>query len=716
MSAAQATALALERSNGSKQRPSTLTFSITIFLSAFLLFQVQLIAGKFMLPRFGGSPSVWNTCLLVFQILLLGGYAYAHFLSTRVSGKLQGIVHLALLASSITVIAVLAYRWRSPITPGGNWTPGDNSDPIWQVIRLLGTSVGIPFLALSTTGPLLQKWFSRMHVGSPYRLYALSNLGSLLGLVTYPFLFERFLTVSLQSWLWSAGYVGFFVTCGWCAWNLMRHERLEPASAAAQTAVSNTSRPSLSSLALWIALPACASAMLLATTNLITQDIAAIPLLWVAPLCIYLLSFILCFQSDGWYHRGVFHGLYVVAFLLAMQELMIPWGVHVLLQLGTCCLALFAVCMVCHGELARSKPAASHLSTFYFMLSAGGALGSLFVVLIAPRLFKDIGEFPLVLLACGGLLLVAVALDRRSWIYTKRAYRAVALVGVVLLMLQGYRYSMERIQEHARGKLVFRTRNFFGVKRVEEDATAFWLLHGKIVHGVQLKDAQLHDQPTLYFKHSSGVGLLLTNYPRPAQPGTEGLRVGIVGLGAGTLASYGKAGDYFRFYEIDPQVVALSRAQNPAFTFVKDSPAKIDIMLGDARLLLADEAARGQLQKFDVLVLDAFSGDAIPVHLLTREAMGLYLRHLSGPNAVMAFHLTNRSVDLAPVFVGLSKAYNLTATQVDDSYSKWVLVSANPQMLSLQGLEEHTRPVETGRTIPQWTDEYSNLFEVMSTN
>ena len=715
MSASQATAPALERGNGSKQRPSTLTYSIAIFLSAFLLFQVQLIAGKFMLPRFGGSPSVWNTCLLVFQILLLGGYAYAHFLSTRISGKLQGAVHLVFLASSVAVLGVLAYMWRSPITPGRSWTPGHSSDPIWQVIRLLVTSTGVPFLALSTTGPLLQTWFSRSQSESPYRLYALSNVGSLLGLVTYPFLFERFFTVSSQSWLWSAGYLVFFAACALSAWNLMRYERHHAAPMLPpRPAAANTNRPSLSSLALWIVLPACASAMLLATTNLITQDIAVIPLLWVAPLCIYLLSFILCFQNDRWYHRGACHGLYVVAFFLALHELMMPWGAHVLLQLGACCLALFAVCMVCHGELARSKPAPSHLSTFYFTLSAGGALGSVFVVLVAPHLFHEIGEFPLVLVTCGGLLLLAVALDRSSWIYAKRSYRAVALIGLILLMLQGYRYGMSLIGEHARGRLVVGTRNFFGVKRVEEDAAAFWLLHGKIVHGVQLKDPEHRDEPTLYYRRSSGAGLLLANYPRPVQAGGAGLRVGIVGLGAGALAAYGAAGDYFRFYEIDPQVVDLSRAQKPAFTFVKDSPATIDVIIGDARLSLADEASRGQFQKFDVLVLDAFSSDAIPVHLLTREAMGLYLRHLSGPNAVMAFHLTNRSLDLSSVVLGLSNAYNLSATEVDNSFSTWVLVSANPRMLSLPGLQEHTRPVPIGHTIPQWTDEYSNVFEVLA--
>ena len=716
MNTAQATAPARELDVHGKltHRPSAVIYSVTIFLSAFLLFQVQLIAGKYILPRFGGSPSVWNTCLLAFQVLLLGGYAYAHFLSSRLSAKAQARVHFAFLALSLVVLAVLAHQWHSPITPSMGWKPAPGGSPVWQVIRFLVSSVGIPFLLLSTTGPLLQAWFSRTHEQSPYRLYALSNLGSLLGLVTYPFAFERFLTISSQSWLWSAAYSGFLLTCGACAWGFSRHEG-QLRSQTPEHQADRASRPSWTSIALWIALPACGSAMLLATTNLITQDIAVVPLLWVLPLCIYLFSFILCFQSDRWYRRGVFHGLYAVAFLLSLQELSTPFGAHVLLQVGTFCLTLFAVCMVCHGELACSKPAYSHLSMFYFMLSAGGALGSVFVVLIAPRIFHDIGEFPLTLLVCGGLLLTVVVLDRGSWFHHKRLYRGAALLAVVLLMLQGYRYEMALIRGQGRGTVLFRARNFFGVKTIKEDSIGLWLIHGNTVHGVQIKDAALRDEPTLYYKRLSGVALVLDNYPRVDQANgrPRGLRVGVVGLGAGTLAAYGRSGDYFRFYEIDPQVVDFSLSQSPKFTFLKDSPAVVEVTLGDARLSLAEEAAQGQLQKFDVLVLDAFSSDSVPVHLLTKEAMALYLRHLSGPDGIIAFHLTNRTLDLRPVVAGLSREYNLAAGQVQQPSSRWLLVSANPQMFSLPGLREYARPLPVSKTIPLWTDEYSNLFQIL---
>lgn len=718
MNSSQATARAREPevSSESKYRPSAIVYSVTIFLSAFLLFQVQLIAGKYILPRFGGSPAVWNTCLLIFQVLLLAGYGYAHFLSTRLPAKTQARVHLTLLALSLVMLAVLAYEWRSPITPGAEWKPVQGGNPVWQLIRFLATSVGIPFFLLSTTGPLLQAWFSRTHEHSPYRLYALSNLGSLLGLVTYPFVFERLLTLHSQSWLWSGAYGAFLLACAACAGGISRYQMpLQVRSKA--LAADKGSPPSRTTIFLWIALPACASAMLLATTNLITVDIAVVPLLWVLPLCIYLLSFIFCFQSDRWYKRGIFHGLYVAAFLLVLQELSAPFGSNVLAQVGALCLTLFAVCMVCHGELARSKPAYARLSTFYFMLSAGGALGSVFVVLIAPHIFHDIGEFSLTLLASGGLLLTVVMLDKSSWFHQKRLYRAAALLSVILLMIQGYRYEMALIPFEARGIVRFRARNFFGVKTIKEDSIALWLLHGNTLHGAQLKDSALRDEPTQYYKRLSGVGLLLDHYPRPMDPAgrPRALRVGVVGLGAGTLASYGHAGDYFRFYEIDPQVAAFSVSSSPVFTFLKDSPATVDIVMGDARLCLAEEAVQGHLQKFDVLVLDAFSSDSVPVHLLTEEAMALYLRHLSGPDAVMAFHLSNRSLDLRPVVAGLSREYNLATTEVvQPSFSEWILVSANPQMLLLPAIQEHSRPIKVNKTIPLWTDEYSNLFQVLA--
>jgi uncharacterized membrane protein YdcZ (DUF606 family) len=513
--------------------------------------------------------------------------------------------------------------------------------------------------------------------------------------------------------MWSAAYGVFLIACAACARGAGHYQTPLPARTK-PPAGEKASRPSRTTIALWIALPACASAMLLATTNLITLDIAVVPLLWVLPLCMYLISFILCFQSDRWYKRGIFHTLYVVTFLLVLHELSVPFGSNVPVQVGSLCLVLFAVCMVCHGELARSKPASSQLSTFYFMLSAGGALGSGFVVFVAPRIFRDVGEFALALIVCGGLLLTVVILDKNSWFHQKRLYRGAALVSIVLLMLQGYRYEMAWIPLE-RGAVRLRARNFFGVKSVNEDGMATWLVHGNTLHGFQLKDPARRDEPTQYYNRLSGVGLLLENYPRPLNPAGQprGLRVGVVGLGTGTLAAYGRAGDYFRFYEIDPQVADFSLSSSPVFTFLKDSRASVDVVMGDARLSLADEALHGQLQKFDVLVLDAFSSDSVPVHLLTKEAMALYLRHLSGPDGIIAFHLTNRSLDLRPVVAGLGREYNLAVGQVQEPFSRWVLVSANPQMFSLPGLREYARPLPVSKTVPLWTDEYSNLFQLL---
>jgi len=691
--------------------PTIWLYAITIFLSAFLLFQVQLIIGKYILPWFGGSASVWNTCLLVLQLLLLAGYGYAHFLSRHLSGRWQSWIHMSLLTLSLILLCVLAFEWRSPITPGADWKVAFSVNPIGQVIRLLLATVGFPFLLLSTTGPLLQVWFSRTHERSPYRLYALSNAGSLLGLLSYPFLLER-IRLQSQAWMWSVCYVLFLIVYGVCAWLLGRHalERVREVEASPEDSIRSRLKP----LLLWIALPTCSSAMLVATTNLICQEVAVIPLLWVLPLCVYLLSLIICFDSDRWYQRRIFHPLYGMAFLLALYALAQGPGVGILTQIGAYCLALFAVCMVCHGELALSKPARSRLSTFYLTMAAGGAFGSCLVVLVAPRIFLQIWEFQLSLLFCGVLLLIVVLVDRSSWFYQKRTYRAMMVVMLVLLMLEGYEYGMAWLKQQGKGMTLLRERNFFGVKAVQEDGLGIWLKHGQIQHGVQLKDPTVHDEPTLYYKRLSGIGLLLDHYPRPAdssgRPGN--LRVGVVGMGAATLAAYGHAGDYFRFYEIDPQVVELSVGPKPTFTFMHDSPATIEVVLGDARLSLEDEAAHGHLQAFDVLALDAFSSDSIPVHLLTKEAMGLYLRQLRGPDSVLAFHLTNRALDLSPVVAGLSREFHLEAVEVEQTgFSDWILLSANPQILSLAAKYSH--PLYSSKSIPVWTDDYSNLFQVL---
>ena len=702
----------------SKFAPFTILYATTIFLGAFLLFQVQLIIGKYILPWFGGSPSVWNTCLLLFQILLLLGYLYAHLVSTRLAVRSQTRLHFALLLVSLAVLAIMAYRWPSPITPGAGWRPVPGESPEWRVILVLAASVGFPFLILSTTGPLLQVWLSRAQQRSPYRLYALSNLGSLLALVSYPFLEERFLFLRVQGWTWSVAYCLFLLGYGACALVAQRHSS---ATENLPVPVSDVSaKPNITSRLMWLALAACASAMLIATTNLICQEIAVIPLLWVLPLCVYLLTFIICFGNESWYRRGIYSCLYALAFSAVLVVLSSKDArPHTLVEISVFCLALFAVCMVCHGELVKRKPAREFLSIFYLTIAAGGALGSILVVLIAPHIFRRFWEFQLSLLFCGVLLISVVLFDKESWFYQRPVLRVLLYAVIMALMFQSYNYGRALLHPDAGGQVVFRDRNFFGVKAVRQDQLGNWLINGRTRHGVQLSDPAVHDEPTLYYKRLSGVGLILDHYPLTIDEGGKRrtLRVGVIGLGAGTLAAYGHHGDYFRFHEIDPQVVGLSLGQKPWFSFLQDSPATIDIVLGDARLSLEQEAATGQLQKFDVLVLDAFSSDSVPVHLLTKEAMALYIRHLSGPNSIIAFHLTNRALDLRPVAYGLSREYHMNSVEVEQpGFSVWVLASANPQMMSLPELKERSKPVTIHHAVPLWTDEYSNLFDVLGSN
>ena len=704
---------AAEVNLSSKRAPFTTLYAAAVFLSAFLLFQVQLIIGKYVLPWFGGSPSVWNTCLLFFQILLLLGYLYAHLTSTRLTTRTQTFVHFAFLSAGLAALAAMAFHWPSPITPGASWKPVPGGSPEFGVILVLILGVGFPFLILSTTGPLLQVWLSRTQVGSPYRLYAWSNVGSLLGLLSYSFLEERLLLLRTQAWVWSIVYALFLFIYGACAWILQKHSSTAERPRV-QVGARNT--PQKGSRLLWLTLAACASAMLLATTNLICQEIAIIPLLWVLPLCVYLLSFIICFGDERWYRRSIFYPLYALALCAALLVLSAQPAPHILVQITVFCVSLFAVCMVCHGELAKRKPVREYLSIFYLTIAAGGALGSIIVVVIAPYIFQRFWEFQLSLVTCGFLLLTVVFLDKESWFYRRPALRVLLYVVIATFAFQGYTYGMALIHRDPGTRVVFRVRNFFGVKTGLQDRFGNWLLHGQIRHGVQLKDAVMHDEPTLYYKRQSGVGLILEHYPGFAEEGGKrrALRVGVVGLGAGTLAAYGHPGDYFRFYEIDPQVIELSLGQQPWFSFLQDSPATIDIVLGDARLSLEKEAAAGQLQKFDVLVLDAFSSDSIPVHLLTKEAMGLYTRHLSGVNAVVAFHLTNRALDLRPVAYGLSREYQMTSIEVEQSgFSDWVLASANPKMMNSPALKERSKPVTIREAVPLWTDEYSNLFDVV---
>ena len=706
------------RGSGLPAAASITIYALTIFLGAFLLFQVQLILGKFVLPRFGGGPSVWSTSLLTFQLLLLAGYGYAAVLTQYLPRKTQTRIHLGLLSLSAFTIVVVTLIWRSPILPlTAAASFSSSASPVLQIILLLVGAVGFPCVLLSASSPLLQKWFSEQSAGAaPYRLYALSNLGSMLGLLSYPFVVERGLRLPVQAWMWAAVYIAFLATTAICARRL-------PDSAASNFGLVPPARDAKNKTVpdqaiaqpkwLWLALSACGSVMLLATTNLICQEVAVIPLLWVLPLSLYLLSFIICFDHARWYRREIFHPLYLICALLSLRMFLHFLEVPARWPLIIFCSTLFAVCMICHGELARLKPEARHLTGFYLMISLGGAIGSAFVVLVAPHLFTRFWEFQIALIGCGVLLAIVLVRDRQSWFYTVRTGKFIFAAAALILVAGSYFYPDALVTREDEGQtVVWRSRNFFGVKTVLRSERGLILRHGRTIHGTQSAAAEVRDEPTMYYRPGSGIGLLLNHFPLRLLGSP--LRVGVIGMGAGTLAGYGQPGDSIRFYEIDPDIVGLSQGANPLFTYVKDSRARVEIATGDARIVMQQELARSGSEKFDVLAVDAFSGDAIPVHLLTREAMAIYLKHLRSPGSVIAFHVSNRSIDLRPVIAGLAQEYHLASQEIFvPDVSDWILLSADPGVLEIPSLTGAGHPIELEGSAVLWTDDYSNLSSLI---
>ncbi len=708
-----------------------LLFAVTIGGGAWLLFQVQFILGKQLLPWFGGAAAVWTTCMLFFQVLLLLGYAYAHSISQAPPRKQQQ-VHLTLLALACIVLAVRLVFWPSPITPSDAWKPSGDSNPVVEILALLTLTIGIPFLVLSATGPLLQAWYARCFVGaSPYRLYALSNLGSLLGLLSYPFVLEPLLPVAGQGWVWSAG---FFVFAGGCAATAVLAGKSPPLPAATPTVTSSTAAPTKPQPLLWFVLAMLASVLLLAVTSQISLEVAVIPFLWMLPLCLYLLSFILCFDSDRIYHRGVWIPLLLVGAGGTAAMIRLGVDVSMTLQLCTYLLTLLCACMVCHGELVRRKPEPRHLTRFYLLVSAGGAAGGLFTGVLAPLLFPDLWELPLALVATCGLAVVLglgqtqpapqpplrtrggplatyLAGRRQAW---RIVGRVVGGAHVVVLAVVLAHHAHKEIEDH-----IHVSRGFFGVLRVDESSGSSGglhtrLRHGRIIHGLQYADEDLGRQPTSYYGPNSGVGLAIADNLR--REAGQAMHIGIVGLGAGTLACYAHTGDRVRLYEINPQVVALSMGPEPLFRYLQESPGEVTVAIGDARVNLEREPD----QEFDVLALDAFSSDSIPAHLLTREAVELYLRHMRKPYGIIAVHISNRYLDLDPVVRGIAEDLGLTVVRIDDSddsemvySSDWMLLAREPAALSSPSIQSvAVDPPETDQPWPRWTDTYSNLLQV----
>jgi SAM-dependent methyltransferase len=673
-----------------------LLYALTILVSAFLLFQVQPVIARIILPWFGGSAGVWTTCLLFFQSVLLLGYLYSHWLYRKLRPRAQTLAHLALLAASLAVL---------PIWPSASWKPTGGADPTVRILLLLAATVGLPYFLLSTTGPLLQAWYARRYrEAAPYRLYALSNAGSMLALVSYPVLFEPRLGTRHQALGWSWAYAVFILLCGATAW-------LGRKGGAAQPAPAAKSEGDARRTFFWIALPACASVLLLAITNHLTQNVAAIPFLWLLPLSLYLFSFILCFEDAWWYRRTTFLGLFAVA-VGSMAYALSPEFQNnpIKVMIPFFAVGLFICCMVCHGELARLQPHPSRLTFYYVMIALGGALGGVFVALIAPHLFSGFYELPVGLAACACVVLAVLRADPESVL--AGPWNRPAPLGAALLTLAVAGYLGFVIHERGKGARVM-VRNFYGGLRVLEataddtDDPVRRLMHGTITHGEQYLNPKFQNRPTTYYGPNSGVGRAIRQ-DQESGP----VRVGVIGLGTGTLAAYGRAGDYFRFYEINPLVLQLAHTE---FTFLKICKARLDVALGDARLSLEREAP----ENFDVLAVDAFSSDAIPIHLLTREAFELYFRHLK-PDGVLAVHVSNKHLDLSPVVrlaaASLGKEARLVDTEdeANDVFgATWVLVTSSAGFFDKPLLRTAAIAMPLARKMRMWTDDYSNLFQIL---
>ncbi|MCH7727162.1 MAG: fused MFS/spermidine synthase [Planctomycetes bacterium] len=680
-------------------------YAATVFVSAFLLFQIQPLISKVILPWFGGSPAVWTTCVLFFQVLLFAGYAYAHLMTAYLSPKWQAILHIGLMAVALLTL---------PITPGAQWKPADAGMPAWRIFALLAANVGLPFFLLSSTGPLVQAWFSRACKGrSPYRLYALSNVGSLLALLSYPFVVEPLLTTGTQDRLWTVGFCVFALVCSYLAAQLWHATRRGPSVGTLEPSVAelpvSAKRPT--GRLRWFLYPAFASMMLLAVTNHACQDMAVIPFLWVVPLSLYLLSFIICFDNEKWYSRGSFAGLTAVVLVGISVVIMFGWQANLFVDVGWHFLALFLLCMICHGELVSAKPAPKYLTSFYLSSAAGGALGGVFVAVICPLIFSTYLELNLGMIG-GGVLAMSILWreGRRRLFVQQPRWKWITAVGAVCVcvLVACTQFDIVRFGDLAT------YRNFYGVLYVEQEEDGRHmpgraLIHGTTAHGFQFRLPEMQHIPTAYYARNTGVGrtVLQVGHERP-------IRVGVVGLGCGTLAAYGRDGDYFRFYEINPDVVEIAHKY---FTFIDRSHAKVDIVLRDARLALEHEPD----QHFDLLVLDAFSSDAVPTHLLTREAFEVYLRHLK-PGGVIAVHISNRHLNLRPVVSAVARKNHMRHVLIRNGFNRYRAIMAAQWMILTRDSRLFATPAFRGviskrdsdhQQLVLWTDQFHNLLEIL---
>ncbi len=659
-------------------------YAAAIFLGAFLLFQLEPILAKLIHPWFGGSAAIWTVCLVFFQTGLVAGYMYVHWLATRLRPRAQSLAHLTLLGLSLLSL---------PVIPAPAWKPEGAEQPALRIAGLLAATAGLPYFVLATTSPLMQHWrWRRNGPQAPYRLYAVANLASLCALLAYPFLIEPHIPAGRQAQLWSWAYAAYVLLAAVAA---VRGGRAPVPPTAAGTGGHWPERWA------WVALAALPSLLLVASTNFLTENIASVPFLWLAPLSLYLLSFVLCFGWDRCYVPGLYFRLQPLALIAAAYFLWEPRLIaHHRAAIAVYSACLFLCAMFAHGELARRKPAPCRLTSFYIWVALGGALGGLFVAVAAPLMFSGPFELPLALAGTGGAL--AVAAFRRS-----RSMAALAAAVTLFLGLTAARYVRS-----FRNDAQVAVRNFYGSLRVIEFASTRagerirMLVHGTVDHGRQFSSPALRRLPTTYYGPESGIGLVLGRLPSPA-------RIGVIGLGTGTLATYARPADYIRFYELNPEVSRLARER---FSFLADCPARVDVTAGDGRLSLEREAP----QQFDVLAVDAFSAGSIPVHLLSREAFAIYFRHLRH-DGVLALNITSAGLELAPVVARAADAFAVHGVLVrhpgspeqETCFSSWALLARDASRLSDRVPAGAAAPLRTHPRVRLWTDDYSNLLAVL---
>ncbi|MCC7104492.1 MAG: fused MFS/spermidine synthase [Chloroflexi bacterium] len=723
-------------------------YVVTMFVSATLLFLVQPMFARMVLPLLGGSPAVWNTTVVFYQAVLLAGYVYAHASTAWLGVRRQAALHVGLLALPLLVLPIAV--------PGGSIPPTD-ANPIPWLLSLLAVAVGLPFFVVSASSPMLQRWFigtNHPAAGDPYFLYAASNVGSMLALLSYPVLVEPNVRLADQSLLWTGGYALLALLTACCALTVWRSSTASRPALLARATASHpcAERLSLPRRARWVLLAFAPSSLMLSVTTYVSNNIVPIPLLWVVPLALYLLTFILVFAGRPVIsHALIVRALPASALLLSMvtiAQASQPIWLLIALHLST----FFVVSMACHGEMARGRPGPSHLTEFYLWMSLGGVLGGMFNALLAPTIFTSIAEYPIVLVAACLLMppatpargpiqrLLDVALPAGLGLMTAGLVLTTGSLGVgpvrtflVFGIPALFCYSFSRrparfgfgiaalfaastLYTSDLGTVLHVERSFYGIHRVIQDPERQFhmLAHGGTLHGMQSLDPARRDTPLTYFYPTGPIGQVFEAYG--SQPSTQ--RIAVVGLGAGSLVCYRQPGQRWTLYELDPTVVRIARDEG-FFSFLRDCTPDASMILGDARLSLAQTT-----EQYDLLVLDAYSSDAPPLHLLTREAVALYLQRLA-PHGLLAFNVSNDFLSLQPVLAALASDAGLAAYSQDDVVvdgeeaalgkrgSQWVVMARTTDDLRSVTRDPRWQKLAASDGLPVWTDDFSSILTVL---